>query len=301
MTTSSDLAFPETPESLRDKSLLVLDFPSASVIPENLRTTLDAYKTSAVNTPPRVGLDTLRTSAARQFSDLDLVETLGRLPGSVHVIDLRQEPHGFINGMPVSWYSPQNQAYAHLSPETIQYLEVLWLSQIGSQDSVELHSIIDKIDGQITRTATQNHKILRVETEKNLVERLGLQYHRLFVTDHVHPDSHCIDQYLELLAGLPEESWLHFHCRSGLGRTSTFMVLHDIIHNSGVAKLEDIIERQALLGSKNMFQISQAPDKMWRHGLGESRREFIKDFYSYMNHPNGHGRVSWTEWSAVRA
>lgn len=296
-----DLAAPETPESLRDKSILVLDFPNTPVIPENLRTTMDAYKTSAGNTPSRVGLSTLRSSAARQFSELDLVETLGRLPGSVHVVDLRQEPHGFVNGMPVSWYSPQNQAYAHLSADHIERLEVLWLGQIGSQDSVELHAIIDKIDGQITETETQTHNILKVETERALVERLGLRYRRLFVTDHVHPSSHCIDQFMELLAGLPEDSWLHFHCRSGLGRTSTFMVLQDIIHNSAVAKLEEIIERQYRLGSKNMFQVSQSPDKMWRHGLGESRREFIKDFYSYMNQPMGYGKVSWTEWSSARA
>ena len=71
MTTSTDLAFPEKPESHLDKYLLVLDFPSTSVIPENLRKTLDAYKTPVVNTTHRESLDTLRTSATRQFYELD--------------------------------------------------------------------------------------------------------------------------------------------------------------------------------------------------------------------------------------
>ena len=199
--------------------------------------------------------------------------TRRQLPGSVHVIDLRQEPHGFINGIPVSWYGPQNQTYASLSPGEIERLEVLWLSDIGAQPMVQLHEIIDKIDGRITRTAARFHQVLRVETERDLVERAGLRYHRLFITDHIHPSGQCMDEYMNLVVNLPEDSWIHFHCRSGQGRASTFMVLQDIVRNAGLVSLDDIIRRQALLGSRNMFQVARSKDKMWRRELGMRRRK----------------------------
>jgi hypothetical protein len=48
-------------------------------------------------------------------------------------------------------------------------------------------------------------------------------------------------------ARLPENAWAHFHCEAGLGRTTTFMVLYDMLRNANRVSLEDIVQRQKIL------------------------------------------------------
>ena len=72
-----------------------------------------------------------RASAARQFSALDLNTTRQTLPPAVCVVDLRQEPHGFINGIPVSWYGLRNWTYAEKSGEAIEQLENELITQLN--------------------------------------------------------------------------------------------------------------------------------------------------------------------------
>ena len=38
----------------------------------------------------------------------------------------------------------------------------------------------------------------------------------------------------------------HFHCKEGIGRTTTFMIMYDIMKNYKEVSLNDIIKRQYL-------------------------------------------------------
>lgn len=40
---------------------------------------------------------------------------------------------------------------------------------------------------------------------------------------------------------------IHFHCKAGIGRTTTFMIMYDIIKNYQHISLNDIIKRQVVL------------------------------------------------------
>ena len=41
-----------------------------------------------------------------------------------------------------------------------------------------------------------------------------------------------INYFLDFVKNQPKDSWLHFHCKEGIGRTTTFMIMYDIIKNS---------------------------------------------------------------------
>ncbi len=51
------------------------------------------------------GLNTLNISGSKQFSEQNLPLIISNIKTSlpITVVDLRQESHGFINGLPVSW------------------------------------------------------------------------------------------------------------------------------------------------------------------------------------------------------
>src|SRR5262249_54463029 len=62
------------------------------------------------------------SSASGQFSAEELPVLLKSIPvptRNVWIIDLRQESHGFVDGIPVSWYMVQNRGNAERSGEQI--------------------------------------------------------------------------------------------------------------------------------------------------------------------------------------
>src|SRR5699024_9236360 len=131
-------------------------------------------------------------------------------------------------------------------------------------------------------------------TEKDLVEQEGLNYLRYCVTDHHKPDNKVVDQFVEFAKNIPESMWLHFHCRGGVGRTTTFMTIYDMMKNAENLRYEDILERQQLIGGRDMYKLAKNSDK---HIAAVERLSFILKFYNYCieNKNNGFKR-SWSEW-----
>ena len=56
-----------------------------------------------------------------------------------------------------------------------------------------------------------------------------------------------IDYFIDFVQSQPNGSWLHFHCKEGIGRTTTFMIMYDIMKNHKDVELNDIIKRQVIL------------------------------------------------------
>jgi protein tyrosine phosphatase (PTP) superfamily phosphohydrolase (DUF442 family) len=213
---------------------------------------------------------------------------------------LRQECHGFVNGSPGSWYGLRNQTNAGKSDVEIAEQERELLSRLGSASAVKMHRIMHKTNGRIDKASTHEVSISRAETERELVERMGLRYAHFYITDHQHPNDKSVEQFVDFAQNLPEDAWLHFHCRSGSGRTSTFMILYDIIRNATAVSLDDIIHRQALLGSKDLYRLSELDAKRWKHDMAVARQEFITTFYDFVVDRDKYSHLPWIEWLAQR-
>ena len=87
---------------------------------------------------------------------------------------------------------------------------------------------------------------------------------------------------------MPKDSWLHFHCKEGIGRTTTFMIMYDIMKNYNNATLDEIIYRQLVL-----FGLTE---KNFNSFLSKERLDFFTKFYQYVQEENTDFKTSWSQW-----
>jgi len=280
---------------------LLLDVEDSASLPRRLRTSRDPlpepFETS--------GLLNLNMSGSAQFSALQFkalvkhLESFGFSPHQILVVDLREEPHAFINGAAFTWYARQawwiqNDPVALVLEREKQGLAALSLGQ-----SIVLKYVACKDKaGTVQRLVDHPYVIDTLLTEEQVVREAGAQYIRLLVTDHMRPDDKDVEQFLELVKRLPPKIWIHFHCRAGRGRTSTFMIMYDIIRNPTLSK-DAIIDRQVRLGSLDIRRLS-GPLKAHKNPNEASRNRFISLFYDYVHAPDGYGTNSWTKWTMQR-
>jgi protein-tyrosine phosphatase len=103
----------------------------------------------------------------------------------------------------------------------------------------------------------------------------------------VRPLDEAVDQFIVAVRALPENAWAHFHCEAGLGRTTTFLVLYDMLRNAARVSLEDIVCRQKLLGY-NYDVLRPTGLGNWKAPYMEDRIAFVRAFYNYARaNPNG--------------
>ncbi|MBI2791993.1 MAG: hypothetical protein HYX61_08545 [Gammaproteobacteria bacterium] len=278
--------------------LLVLDEDIGLTMPRAFRTSLFEYKPTIDKVPTREGLDSLKVAGSAQFSKQSLEQALKSLDGPVWIIDLRNESHGFINGIPISWYSPGNQSNIGESDDNIQRQEQMLFNDIARQPAIMVDKILEKSHGNIKKTKSMMLKISNVSTESALVNSLNLGYMRIGVLDHHGPEDADVTNFVEFIKTVPPESWLYFHCRGGRGRSTTFMVMYDILRNAKKVSLNDIVQRQALLGGINLFKIPSDEDDEWKKQAAIDRKNFITKFYQYAKDPKGLDRTSWSQWIA---
>ena len=237
------------------------------------------------------------TSASAQLSErsfpllFDVIkkETLSKTP--IYIIDLRQESHGFANGVPVSWYEEHNHANIGKSAAEIQQDEVNRLQSIlgkmtefvplGKHDEANLNKMTMIVEN--------------VKNEKYVAENAGFKYVRFSATDQVFPEAKTVDEFINFCLNLPKNHWLHFHCHAGHGRTTTFSVFYDILKYPDLS-LEEIVNRQYLQGGTNLLSISNGDD--WYAEQHNYRANKLRQFYEYVQkNRDSKFKVSWIEWS----
>jgi protein-tyrosine phosphatase len=104
-----------------------------------------------------------------------------------------------------------------------------------------------------------------------------------------------VDRFILAVRALPADGWVHFHCRAGKGRTTTFITLYDMLRNAGRVSLEDIVHRQSLLiGDYNLLEL--AGQSGWKAGLASERADFVRAFYDYARANPGGSQQMWSEW-----
>ncbi len=286
------------PEPDINLPVLVIDEEPGLKMPKKFRKASDEFKSSSESLPSREGLDELKIAGSAQFSQNTLEEALKQISGPVWVIDLRKETHGFVDGTPISWYSPGNQSNVNESNDNILRQEQMVFTDVGRQKGILVSKILKKEQGVIKHSAPVDLKVKTARTESSVTNSLNLGYLRLGVLDHHRPSDETVDQFLEFVKTVPPEAWIYFHCRGGVGRTTTFMTMMDILHNASKVSLEDIVTRQALIGGSNLFSVSMDEDDLWKQSEADERKKFIGDFYEYVKDRKGYKHSTWSEWAA---
>ena len=287
---------PPTPAA--DAPALVWDLDSSITKGfRNFRTSNDPLVPNAAGVlPSAAGLALLHESGSSEFSVAGLKGMMAKFSGSVYVFDLRQEDHGFVNGLPVSWYATNNWANVGKSHELVVKEEAAKFDAMPSGCKVDITT--DKVKKGDTSGAAQAPKpetVQAAQTERNVVESLGASYVRLTVTDHCRPTDTEVDTFITEVRKLPENAWVHFHCRAGRGRTTTFMALYDMLRNASQVSLLDIDQRQSLLAG-DYDLLGKEGEAGAKGGVAADRAAFVRAFYDYAKaNPNGRPQL-WSEW-----
>lgn len=241
---------------------LVEDFANDAHLPHNFRMSTDKVDTANNSGLNLSGLDKLNISGSSEFSEKGLTFMKDAIGDKYPIvdIDLRQESHGYINGIAVSWRNANNSANKGLS-----------LSEVLKDENEKLKSIT--LNHPITFFNTKNVVVPKVvEDELTLTKSQELGYVRIPVTDGGLPSEEMVNYFLETIKNHPENTWYHFHCEAGVGRTTTFMIMYDTIKNCNDVSLNDIITRQLLLG-----KLSEKDSAAFYKG---NRFALLNDFYN---------------------
>ena len=241
---------------------LVEDSLKIDTLPKNFRKSSDKIYPNENQNINLYGLDNLNISGSGQFSKngLSLIKDSICNKTPITIVDLRQESHGFINGIPISFENAMNNSNVGLNTEEVLKDEITRLESI-------------KLNSPLTFYNTKKTIIPKeVETESTLTKNNELSYIRIPVTDGNLPTEDMVDYFVNFVKNQPENSWLHFHCKEGIGRTTTFMIMYDIIKNCNKVNLNDIINRQILLS-----KLTENNTKDFYTG---KRFEFLNDFYN---------------------
>ncbi len=214
----------------------------------------------------------------------------------IYIIDLRQETHVYIDGLPISIFYKKDEINWGKNSLEIKELEDKWVSKINHNKSIILYT--QGIPRLNIKTTTNPVKVgvNQASSEEKLVTNMGLQYLRIPVPDYHPPSPAQVDQFLNFKKNLPANAWLHFHCAGGKGRTTTFMLLNDIIENASNYSLKYLVERQSRLGGINIAIPSKSLlTQPWKDEYHKARIDFIELFYHFI-HSGDVADQSFSQW-----
>jgi len=276
-----------------DNPTLVLDAKNIDQLPKNFRISdkhFARYKPMNLT-----GFSTLHIAGSGQFSALELQAALKELPSRVVIIDLRQESHGFLNGNAISWYGEHDWANRDKTDEDSAADEAQRLADLKQQKMVDVAIIEKKKSGKIQGSDQSSYPVQTVQSEEELAKENNVGYQRLYVTDHLPPSRAVVDQFVTFVNQLPANTTLYFHCRAGVGRTTTFMLMYDILRNAKQVSLNDIITREEAIGGANLFADKDDAPKSGPDYKAQ-RERFIQLFYRYCKTNRDNFQTSFQTW-----
>jgi protein-tyrosine phosphatase len=200
-----------------------------------------------------------------------------------------------VNDLPVSWYASRDWANVGRTQTDIEANETARVASLKPGSKIDIRPGHPVKHGNPNSVSPQEVTVERASIERDVVQSAGANYLRITVTDHTRPLDDEVDRFIFAVRALPENGWAHFHCEAGLGRTTTFMVLYDMLRNASRVSLEDIVQRQKILSHGYDVLQSDEPGN-WKALYAGARAEFIRAFYDYAHaNPDGRPRV-WSEW-----
>jgi hypothetical protein len=180
-----------------------------------------------------------RASGSRQL-DLRMLESVleylaRKVPdGKVHLVDLRQESHVFLNKHAVSWYADKDWANVGQPLEWIVDYEASQIKWFSGPPPVKTQIFQFKKNDQNQVVPMSYSEVIvdSAQSEAKMAPDL-CEYHRIPVTDHCAPSPDAAKQFVALCRRVYEQpedqSWIHFHCHGGDGRTTTFLAMYDMV------------------------------------------------------------------------
>lgn len=163
------------------------------------------------------------------------------------VIDLRQESHGYLNEDAVSWHGVANAANRGKAAESVERDEQQRLAE-AIDTNVQAVPMGHYDEAHIPYTFAE--AVTGFATERHIARKSGLGYVRIAATDMRWPEPQAIDDFVRFYRSLPQEhGWLYFHCQAGQGRTTTFMVLYEILELPDCTADEAIAHQRTLGGA----------------------------------------------------
>lgn len=285
--TATDYMSPQAPKPVEEVKL-ISNMSNEKSLPPAFRTSTSAFKFHLSSSPSRKGMSKLMASGSSQFSEEALKVIIRTVPlKNIYIIDLRQESHGFFDGRAVSWHGNKNWNNAGKSYQAIEEDESSRLVNVAN-----VHS--ERIFDSKTSNKPFSIFVSRAYSERELAQNNNVHYLRFYVQDHCKPTDDMVDSFVQFIKTLPKDAWLHFHCKAGKGRTTTFMVMYDMMVNAKDVAFEDILERQWLLGGINLSSL-QKKHNGWKQPLAIERYRFLKKFYAYCIQ-NPTFTPSFSEW-----
>lgn len=263
----------------------VIDVPGERGLPARWRTT---EKTDA-KTKGNAGLPSLRASGGGQFCRDQFYAVRAALLGKrVAVVDLRQEPHGILNGAAVSWGPPAVVGNDRSAPQ-VERVERAWIEKLvaGHFTTVTQYAPGALADQASWEPIEFKLDLRSASPESQIVAEAHWGYFRVAAPDVLVPRDQDIDRFVALVRDLDDDIWLHFHCDTGGNRTTMFFTLYDMMRNYVRASRSEIIARQQRLGG---YDLLAGPAKT-------VRAEFLRRFFSYCWQCGPLFRRSWSSWN----
>lgn len=250
----------------------------------------------------------LRASGSRQLNfDLysSVLKTVAALPQvrKLCVVDLRQESHLFFDNLAVSWYADKDWSNVGQSLDWILKDEACRIDMSRGKTVQVFSTSKNPADDTIIPTGYSEMEVKSALSEEEVVQhiaatlphsvghdRIPVVYERIPVTDHCMPTPDAVNTFLDLILSLkPEQTWIHFHCHGGDGRTTTFMAMYDMFckAQSDLANFPSIgkfAKRQMSLFCYDL-NAENSPcdeDTNWKCALVKARWAFLTVWHDWL-------------------
>jgi len=180
-------------------------------------------------------------SGSSQPSPEDFQTLASKIKGKIMDIDLREEPHFYLDDKPVCYIAaPEPSAeWYHGRRERVKEIENELFDKLESPVDLREHKpgSYDETDLKDLHAVPYSSKT----TEEEACKQAGIIYERLTITDGQRPKDSDVDFMLRLFQkAVRDKLWIHFHCRDGHGRTNTAMVMFDVFCNAKNLSLQQI-------------------------------------------------------------
>jgi hypothetical protein len=186
-----------------------------------------------------------RASGSHQLDFDEFVRVLGQgvvgpdKPSTLYLVDLREETHGFFDGIAVSWYADNDFANVGQPKDWITAEEKARLGALAGRMTQVFTIEDDRRDNReqqrvmpasyrdiVVGAAYDEAEIAKMLTAK--FKPATVAYVRIPVTDHCAPSDAALDELRTVANKVTPNDWVHFHCHGGDGRTTTFLAMYDM-------------------------------------------------------------------------
>lgn len=234
--------------------------------------------TSSVGLPMRLrDIPTLNISGSAQFTKDQLLNLKNSInKDNICIVDLRQESHGMINDLAISFLNPYKDLNNGFTTEQTIKAENSLLNKIKIGNTIQLY----KHNGIFIKDITVDF----ISNESQLVTEADMQYKRFAVKDNSAPTPDIVDEFVEFIKNKPDDIHLHFHCAAGKGRTTSFMVMYQAMKNNSNLTLEQLLSYQYNIGGVNLHD-------------NNIQYNFLEDFCNYVQkNKDSNYSISYSQW-----